>query len=63
MSKSSNTLTVKLVKSAIGRPSKQRKVLKGLNLTKLNKEVTLKDTREIRGMIEKVTHLVEIITE
>jgi large subunit ribosomal protein L30 len=63
MGKSPNTLTVKLVKSAIGRPSKQKRVLKGLNLTRLNKEVTLKDTREIRGMIEKVTHLVEIITE
>ena len=63
MGKSSNTVTVKLVKSAIGRPLKQRKVLKGLNLTRLNKEVTLKDTREIRGMIEKVSHLVEIITE
>jgi large subunit ribosomal protein L30 len=61
--KSSNTLTVKLVKSAIGRPPKQRKVLKGLNLTRVSKEVILKDTREIRGMIAKVSHLVEIITE
>ena len=63
MAKSSNNLKVKLIKSAIGRPPKQRKVLKGLNLNRLNKMVTLKDTREIRGMIEKVSHLVEIIGE
>lgn len=61
MAKSFKNLKVKLIKSAIGRPSKQRKVLKGLNLNRLNKMVTLKDTREIRGMIEKVSHLVEII--
>ena len=63
MAKSSNNLKVKLIKSAIGRPPKQRKVLKGLNLNRLNKMVTLKDTREIRGMIEKVSHLVEIVEE
>ncbi len=63
MGKSSNTLRVKLIKSAIGRSQKQRKVLKGLNLNRLNKMVNLKDTREIRGMIEKVSHLVEIIGE
>ena len=63
MAKSSKNLKVKLIKSAIGRPPKQRKVLKGLNLNRLNKMVTLKDTREIRGMIEKVSHLVEIIRE
>jgi large subunit ribosomal protein L30 len=63
VAKSSNNLKVKLIKSAIGRPPKQRKVLKGLNLNRLNKMVTLKDTREIRGMIEKVSHLVEIIGE
>ncbi len=63
MAKSSNNLKVKLIKSAIGRPPKQRKVLKGLSLNRLNKMVTLQDTREIRGMIEKVAHLVEIIGE
>jgi large subunit ribosomal protein L30 len=63
MDKSSNTLRVRLIKSGIGRPPKQRKVLKGLNLNRVNKMVALKDTREIRGMIEKVSHLVEIIGE
>ncbi len=60
---SSKTLKVRLIKSGIGKPLKQRKVLKGLNLNRLNKMVALKDTREIRGMIEKVSHLVEITGE
>ena len=63
MDKSAKTLSVRLVRSGIGRPPKQRKVLKGLNLTRVNRVVTLRDTREIRGMIEKVFHLVEIIGE
>ena len=63
MDKSSNTLRVRLIKSGIGKPLRQRRVLKGLNLNRLNKMVTLKDTREIRGMIEKVSHLVEIVGE
>jgi large subunit ribosomal protein L30 len=63
MDKPSNTLRVRLIKSGIGKPLRQRRVLKGLNLNRLNKMVTLKDTREIRGMIEKVSHLVEIIGE
>ena len=51
-------LKIKLVKSFIGRPEKQRKVLRGMGLEKLNKTVYLKDTPEIRGMISKVSHLV-----
>jgi large subunit ribosomal protein L30 len=49
---------VKLIRSMIGRPEKHRKVLRGMGLTRLNKTVELKDTPEIRGMINKVTHLV-----
>ena len=53
-------LRIKLVKSAIGKPAKQRAVLAGLGLNKLNKIVTLVNTPEVRGMINKVSHLVEI---
>jgi large subunit ribosomal protein L30 len=49
---------VKLIRSMIGRPEKHRKVLRGMGLTRLNKTVELKDTPEIRGMINKVIHLV-----
>jgi large subunit ribosomal protein L30 len=54
-------IRIKLVRSNIGRPKKHRLVLKGLGLTKLNQVKTRQDTREIRGMIEKVRHLVEVI--
>ena len=53
-------INVKLVHSGIGRPKKQRATLKGLGLTKLHKTVTLKDTPEIRGMLAKVIHLIEV---
>ena len=49
---------VTLVRSMIGRPEKHRKVLRGMGLNRLNKTVELKDTPEIRGMINKVSHLV-----
>tara|TARA_Y100001933_G_scaffold222581_1_gene233274 strand:- start:401 stop:589 length:189 start_codon:yes stop_codon:yes gene_type:complete len=58
---SKNTkLIVKQIKSAIGRQSNQRKTLIGLGLNKINKERELEDTPSIRGMIEKVKHLVVI---
>jgi len=49
---------ITLVRSMIGRPERQRRVLRGMGLTRLNKPVELKDTPEIRGMINKVSHLV-----
>jgi len=55
-----NKLKITLVKSSIGRPGKQKKVLGGLGLSKLNKTVYLNNTAEIRGMIRKVSHLVSV---
>jgi large subunit ribosomal protein L30 len=54
----SEMLKITLVKSMIGRPEKHRKVLRGMGLTKLNRTVELQNTPSIRGMIEKVSHLV-----
>lgn len=51
---------ITLVKSQIGRPPKQRAVLNGIGLNKLNKTVVLQDTPEVRGMIKKVAHLVRV---
>ncbi|PLX78866.1 MAG: 50S ribosomal protein L30 [Desulfuromonas sp.] len=53
-------IKVTLKKSGIGRPEYFTKVLKGLGLTKLHKTVVLKDTPEIRGMINKVSHMVSV---
>lgn len=52
-------LKVMQTKSGIGRSPKQRATLKGLGLTRMNRERTLADTPAIRGMIAKVAHLVE----
>ncbi len=52
------SVKVKLIRSMIGRPEKHRKVLRGMGLIRLNKTVEFKDTPEIRGMINKVSHLV-----
>ena len=51
-------LRIKQVKSYIGRPEKQRRILRGMGLGRLNKAVLLNDTPEIRGMAQKVIHLV-----
>jgi large subunit ribosomal protein L30 len=53
-------ITVRLVRSMIGRPEKQRLVLRGMGLTKLQKVVQLPDTPQIRGMLDKVKHLVHV---
>jgi len=55
-----NTLKITQVRSVIGRPEKHRRVLRGMGLGKLNRTVELLDTPEIRGMINKVRHLVEV---
>ncbi len=54
----SKQLKIKQIRSNIGRPEKQRQILKGLGLGKMNKTVVLQDTPEIRGMVKKLSHLV-----
>ncbi|HOD35629.1 MAG TPA: 50S ribosomal protein L30 [Syntrophales bacterium] len=53
-------LKITLVKSYIGRPEKHRKILRGMGLQKLNRTVLLMDTPEIRGMVNKVSHLLSV---
>ena len=55
------TLRIRWVRSAIGRPEKQKRVLRGLGLRKLQQIVERPDTPAIRGMVAKVSHLVEIV--
>ena len=54
-------ITVKQVKSPIGRVKSQRQTLIGLGLNKLHKQKSLEDTSAVRGMIKKVSHLVEVV--
>jgi large subunit ribosomal protein L30 len=60
-SKGKGALRVKLVKSVIGSTEYQRAVIRGLGLRKLQSSAELQDTKEIRGMIGKVAHLVEVL--
>lgn len=54
-------IQVTLVRSAIHRAETQRRTLRGLGLTRMNKTVRLKDDPAIRGMIRKVSHLVKVV--
>ncbi|MCK4839120.1 MAG: 50S ribosomal protein L30 [Desulfobulbaceae bacterium] len=53
-------IKITLKKSKIGSNQKIRATLIGLGLTKTNKTVIRKDTPEIRGMLKKVEHLIEV---
>jgi large subunit ribosomal protein L30 len=52
-------LKVTLVKSMIGRPETHRRVLRGMGLKRINQTVELQDTSAVRGMVQKVCHLVK----
>jgi large subunit ribosomal protein L30 len=57
------TVTVEQIGSPIRRQQDQRATLVGLGLNKMHKRRTLKDTPEVRGMIEKLPHLVRVVSE
>ena len=59
----SKMLTVKQTGSSTRRPATQHATLVGLGLGRIGKVRTLEDTPSIRGMINKVAHMVEIIEE
>ena len=56
-------LKIKLVKSGIGCSTRQKRVIRGLGFRRLNQTVARPDTPEIRGMIFKIRHLVEVKRE
>ncbi|MEL6679786.1 MAG: 50S ribosomal protein L30 [Pseudomonadota bacterium] len=57
------TIVVKQIGSPIRRPKEQRDTLIGLGLNKMHKTRELEDTPSVRGMINKIPHLVEIVEE
>ncbi len=57
----SGTVTVEQTGSAIRRPKDQYATLKGLGLGKIRRRRTLPDTPEVRGMIDKISHLVRVV--
>ena len=57
------TIIVKQIGSPIRRPQKQRQTLIGLGLNKMHKTRELEETESVRGMVNKISHLVEIVEE
>jgi len=55
------TVTVIQTGSPIGRRFDQEQTLKGLGLNKLHRQRTLEDTPAVRGMINKVKHLLQVV--
>ena len=54
-------IKIKLVRSPICTPDKQKRVVKGLGLRKLNQVVERPDSPEFRGMVKKAPHLLEVV--
>ncbi|NVK34394.1 MAG: 50S ribosomal protein L30 [Rhodobacteraceae bacterium] len=63
MANTEKTVTVVQTGSPLRRPKDQRATLVGLGLNKMQRRSTLKDTPEVRGMINKVQHLVRVVEE
>ncbi|MBX9861928.1 MAG: 50S ribosomal protein L30 [Hyphomicrobium sp.] len=57
------TITVEQYASANRRPEIQTQTLKGLGLNKLHRRRVLEDTPDVRGMINKIPHLVRVVDE
>jgi large subunit ribosomal protein L30 len=55
------TIQVKLVRSPIGYNKTQKATVQALGLTKLHQVVEKNDSPAIRGMINRVSHLVEVV--
>jgi large subunit ribosomal protein L30 len=56
----SGKLRITLRRSSIGSIPRQREVLRGLGLRRISSSVLREDTPAIRGMVAKITHLVEV---
>jgi large subunit ribosomal protein L30 len=57
------TITVEQIASANRRPEVQTKTLIGLGLNKLHRRRVLEDTPAVRGMINRIPHLVRVVDE
>ncbi len=53
-------LDITLKRSPIGKPEKQRKIIRAMGLRRLHQTVTHNDTPSIRGMIHKISHMIEV---
>jgi large subunit ribosomal protein L30 len=61
MAKKKTMLTIRQVKSGLGSPRKQRDTLRALGFVRHQQTVQQPDNPSIRGMIQRVSHLVEVV--
>lgn len=59
---SEKKLKVKLVRSVIGTSESHRATVRGLGLKRVNSVSELEDTPSVRGMVEKISYLVKVIS-
>ena len=62
-SDSNKTIKVRQIRSGIGCPVEMRETLRALGLGKMNRVAERVDSKEVRGMIAKIPHLVEVVKE
>lgn len=58
-----DTIRIKYVRSSIGRPERQKRIVRSLGLKRLNQVVERQDTPAVRGVVAKIPHLVQIVQE
>jgi len=56
-------IKIKQVRSGIGRPVRQKRTLEALGFKKLNQTIEVEVSPQVQGMIDKVSHLIEIVEE
>jgi large subunit ribosomal protein L30 len=59
--KASSTIRIRQIRSGIGCPVEMRETLKALGLGKMHRVAERVDSKEVRGMIAKIPHLVEVV--
>ena len=55
-----NRLRITLIRSTIGRPANQGRIVEALGLRKLNQTVVRPDDASVRGMVNKISHLLRV---
>jgi len=63
VSEKNSTIRIRQVRSGIACPIEMRETLKALGLGRINRVSERVDTKSIRGMIAKIPHLVEVVSE
>ncbi len=59
--KTAATVKIQYYRSSIGRPQRHKEIVRGLGLRRLNQVVERPDIPAVRGMVNRVPHLVRII--